>query len=310
MQWATRRSSVIISASFSADIPAFYGRWFMKRLDAGYCRTFDSHGLKFHRVALTRESVDGFVFWTRNVGPFLSQLAEIWRRGFPFIIHYGISGRSHGLRSISGKATPAVRHMHMLASAYGSRCVVWRYEPIAVTSATSLEWHLSAFGALARKLKGTTDEVVVSFAEADSESSRCLMRSTPSADERAAQIEERRAFLKQVVAAAGTHGMRLSICSQPDYLVPGAAPARCIEAKRLSDVACRAIAVETRGNRPGCLCAAAQDIGGQLEHESIWRFAWHGTAAISRRRTHNPDSEFLFPPPAHFAQVGGADLPF
>jgi len=35
---------MIISASYKTDIPAFYGEWFMNRLDAGYCDMVNPYG--------------------------------------------------------------------------------------------------------------------------------------------------------------------------------------------------------------------------------------------------------------------------
>src|SRR5688572_24977156 len=131
----------------------------MRRLDAGYCRTFDSQGLRFHRIALTREAVGGFVFWTRNARPFLPCLDEVSRRGFPFIVQYGITGES----------ADSVRDMHELAASCGPRSIVWRYEPMAITAHTTLAWHVENFDRLAHELEGTTDEAVLAFAEPPAE---------------------------------------------------------------------------------------------------------------------------------------------
>jgi len=62
---------MIVSASYRTDIPAFYGRWFMNRLDAGCCDVLNSYKGKTHSVSLLRQDVDGLVFWTKNFGPFL-----------------------------------------------------------------------------------------------------------------------------------------------------------------------------------------------------------------------------------------------
>src|SRR4051812_49095630 len=43
-------------------------------------------------VSLRPEDVKGFVFWTKNVGPFLGHLAEVRRRGFPFVVQHTITG--------------------------------------------------------------------------------------------------------------------------------------------------------------------------------------------------------------------------
>ena len=61
---------MIISASYKTDIPAFYGEWFGNRLDAGYCKMVNPYNRKAYRVSLLPDGVDGFVFWTKNIGPF------------------------------------------------------------------------------------------------------------------------------------------------------------------------------------------------------------------------------------------------
>ena len=43
-------------------------------------------------VSLRPEDVTGFVFWTRNAGTFLEDLAEVRRRGMPFILQMTVTG--------------------------------------------------------------------------------------------------------------------------------------------------------------------------------------------------------------------------
>jgi hypothetical protein len=271
-----------VSASFHDDIPAFYGPWFMKRLAAGYCRTFDSQGLRFHRVALDRESVDGFVFWTRNARPFLASLSEIHRQGFAFIVQYGITAE---------KSDAAIADLHAIGSAFGQRATVWRYDPIVLAERPAA-WHAQNFGNLAHDLEGATDEVVVAY--------------SPDRNGETNEREEKRDLLKRLATLAAARDMRLSVCSQPAYLVPRTNPARCIDARRLSDIAGREISVETRGRWPGCLCTVALDIGAPLEKS----LEVDGPVLVPRRRDHVEDGEFLVPPPAKLPEADAATLPF
>ncbi len=87
---------MIISASYKTDIPAFYGDWFRRRLVDGYCRMINPYGRQHYRVPLTADAVDGFVFWTRNVGPFVDTLESIHDR-FPFIVQFTITGYPRAL---------------------------------------------------------------------------------------------------------------------------------------------------------------------------------------------------------------------
>lgn len=43
------------------------------------------------RVDLTPGAVDGFVFWTRNVAPFLPALEETAALGIPFIVQHTLT---------------------------------------------------------------------------------------------------------------------------------------------------------------------------------------------------------------------------
>ena len=79
---------MIISASYKTDIPTFYGEWFMNRLRAGYCKMINPYNRRTVLVPLARTDVDGFVFWTKNVAPFLMYLREVHERGYPFVVQH------------------------------------------------------------------------------------------------------------------------------------------------------------------------------------------------------------------------------
>src|SRR5947209_16652032 len=83
---------MIISASYKTDIPTFYGEWFMNRLQAGYCKMVNPYGRQIYTVDLSPEKVDGFVFWTKNIGPFLKYLPEIRDNEYSFIVQHTING--------------------------------------------------------------------------------------------------------------------------------------------------------------------------------------------------------------------------
>jgi len=140
---------------------------------------------------------------------------------------------------------------------------VWRYDPVLVSSLTPPDWHAANFARLAGLLRGAVDEVVVSFVQIYRKSARNLDAAAHREGFawRDPPAEEKRALLARLAAIAADHRMRLTVCAQPELTAPGAAPAACIDAARLSDVAGRPIRARIRGNRPGCLCAESRDIG-------------------------------------------------
>ena len=254
---------MIISASYRTDIPAFYGDWFIARLAAGFCRTVNPYGRQVHTVRLDAEAVTGFVFWTKNLGPFRCALDQVRARGFPFVVQYTINAYPRALETSVTDADRAIGHMRGLASEFGPRAGVWRYDPVIATSMTPPDWHVANFTRLADRLADATDEVVISFAH--------IYRKTRRNMDAAARLngfdwddpadDDKRELARRLAAIAAERGIRLTVCSQAAYLVPGAAPARCIDAERLADVAGRPIEARAKGNRPDCMCSESRDIG-------------------------------------------------
>lgn len=306
---------MIISASYKTDIPAFYGEWFMARLEAGYCRMVNPYGGQVYRVPLGVGAVDGFVFWTRNLEPFLGHLSEVRDRGYPFVVQQTVTGYPRALDSSTIEARHAIGQLHRVRGTFGPRVAVWRYDPVVATSLTPPQWHRRNFAEIAGALAGAVDEVVVSFAQ--------IYRKTARNMERAAGARgfawndpgagEKRDLLAAFADTAATHGMALGLCGQPE-LIDGAAEAqfgeaKCIDARRLGDVAGRPIGAKAKPHRKTCACAASRDIGAYdtCPHGCVYCYAVESQdRAKGRHRQHDPGGEFLFPPTAQQLAPGGA----
>lgn len=156
---------MIISASYKTDIPTFYGEWFMNRLKAGYCKMINPYNQRVIRIPLHPNKVDGIVFWTKNVGPFLKNLREVEKLGFPFILQHTITGYPRAIEQAVVDEKKAVEHLKTVAAEFGPRVSVWRYDPIVFSSITPREKHIQNFTFLAKELEGVTDEVVISFSQ-------------------------------------------------------------------------------------------------------------------------------------------------
>jgi len=294
---------MIVSASSRTDLPAFYGSWFQNRLDAGYCLSVNAFNGHTYRIGLRREEVDGFVFWTKNLGPFLPELATLQGRGFPFVIHYTINGYPRFLEPSILPAETAIAHLRRVAQTYGPTVGVWRYDPILITDATDFDFHRGNFARLARALAGAVDEVVVAYAS-------FVYRKTRVNLARAArregfqwedpEAERKRDFLAELAPIAVENGMRLGLCSQPEYLSPAVWEAVCIDARRLSEVAKRSIAGWKPGHRgPHCACDYSRDIGAYdtCLHGCAYCYA-NANVQLSRTRyeQHDPSAEWLCGP--------------
>jgi Domain of unknown function (DUF1848) len=291
---------MLISASYKTDIPAFYGEWFMNRLDAGYCLMRNPYNRNVTRIELTKQAVDGFVFWTKNLGPFLPSLAEVKHRGFPFMVQYTINGYPRALEVSVLEAAKATEHVRAVTEQFGRDSVVWRYDTILLSSLTPVEFHLDNFGRIAASLRGYTNECVISFAQIYRKTKRNLDRA--AADEyftwREPTGEERRVLLQAFLNIAKQNGMALTICSQPEFASDGVAESHCIDAQRLSHIAGRTIAAKLKGMRETCGCYQSKDIGDYdtCPHGCVYCYAVQNRELARRRYSqHDATAELLWP---------------
>lgn len=285
---------MIVSASYRTDIPAYYADWFLRRLAAGFCRVANPYGGRPATVSLRAGDADGFVFWTRNPGPFAGALKELKARDLPFVVQFTITGYPRALEAAVQKTDRATAQLRAIARRHGPRVAVWRYDPILFTSITPTEWHTRNFALLAEALRGATDEVVVSLADDYRKTRRNL--AIAAREHGFASIPppgDMQSFLRGLAQIAADQGMRLTACTEPGLNIE---PARCIDAGRLSDVAGREIAARLRGNRPGCLCHESRDIGA---YDTCAQGCAYCYAVADRGKAkrnlaaHDPDGEFL-----------------
>jgi len=292
---------MIISASYKTDIPAFYGEWFMRRLRSGFVGMANPYNRQLYRISLRPEDVSGYVFWTKNLRPFLKNLREVAAQGRPAYVQFTINGYPRQLETAVVDWRKSILAAEEARDILGARSIVWRYDPVILSHLTPWPWHVESFQRIADALGKVTDEVVISFVQLYRKTKFNLdvAAETGSNPWWSPQIEEQRSMATELYELAAERGIRLTICSQPG-LITVQQPSRCIDATRLSDLAGRQISATTKGNRPGCECAESKDIGDYdtCPHGCVYCYAVRSQQkAIERFQMHSPDSEFLFPIP-------------
>ncbi|HKX11236.1 MAG TPA: DUF1848 domain-containing protein [Stellaceae bacterium] len=288
---------MIVSASYRTDIPAFHAAWLLGRLKAGFAEVKNPYGGAPYRVSLAPADVDGFVLWTRNIKPLLPDLSAVAARA-PFMMQFTITGYPRALEPHVLDAEAAIAQVRELRRQWGRRAVVWRYDPILISSLTPAEAHRAGFARLAAALRGQVDEVVVSVADLYRKSARNLAAAARrhGFTWRDPEPEEKQALLAELAAIASEHGMRLTLCTESDLTSASANPARCIDAQRLSEIVGRTIHAREKGNRAGCFCAESRDIGAYdtCAQGCVYCYAVENHARATRRiRALDADAQSL-----------------
>ena len=153
---------VIISASRSTDIPAFYAKWFFNRLAKGYCAWYNPFNQQKMYVSFKNCKV--VVFWTKNPKPILPYLHELDKRGIHYYFQvtlndYEKEGFEPNVTSINDR----IETFKKLSDTIGKERVIWRFDPLIITPDLAPRDLLRRIWSIGNKLKGYTDKLVFSF---------------------------------------------------------------------------------------------------------------------------------------------------
>ncbi len=285
---------MIISASYRSDIPAFYAKWFKRRLDEGYALVTNPYSGKAHQVSLRPDRASAFVFWTRNPGPFLEVLDRLAEDGRPFYLQFTITGYPRALENSVIDWKHSLRLFTEVARRFGPQAAVWRYDPLIDSSLTPVIWHRQQFARLAEALAASTNEVVLSVAQIYAKTNRNLTKSArrQGFSWRDPSDREKQDLLQGLAEIALANDLAPRLCAQPHLLAPPLQAARCVDLERLSRIAGRPILGRTKGNREGCFCAESRDIGAydSCPHGCVYCYAVRKPEIAKQRyRQHDPD---------------------
>jgi len=156
---------IVLSASRSTDIPAFYSEWFMRRLQAGYSVWTNPFNRK-KRQYISYEKARVVVFWSKNPAPMLSRLDALDERGinyyFTFTLNdYAAEQLEPGVPSVSRR----IETFKKLSERLGKERVIWRFDPILVGSTLTPKELLRRLADIGESIHQHTEKLVISFAD-------------------------------------------------------------------------------------------------------------------------------------------------
>lgn len=153
---------VIISASRSTDIPAFYAKWFFNRLAKGYCVWYNPFNRKPTYVSFSKCKV--IVFWTKNPEPIIPFLPELDKRGIHYYFQVTLNDyEQEGFEPCVPKLSHRIEVFKRLSMLIGKEKVIWRFDPLIVTPNLSVRQLMAKVWHVGNQIKGYTDKLVFSF---------------------------------------------------------------------------------------------------------------------------------------------------
>lgn len=205
---------LIVSASRSTDIPAFYGDWFMERLKAGYVRWKSPFGGSPVYVSFAKTRV--FVFWSKNPAPFLPHLDILDRMGYRYHFLFSLNNYDDGLLEpnvppVDDRIATFIR----LSRQIGKGRVVWRFDPLVLSDRITVEDLLEKIRYIGDQIAPFTKRLVFSFVDIEKYAKvRRNLNAGGCAGAREFTNEEVAEFCTGLVALNKKWGLSLSGCAE------------------------------------------------------------------------------------------------
>ena len=155
---------IIISASRSTDIPAFYAKWFFNRLAKGYCAWYNPFNQQ--KMYISFKSCKVIVFWTKNPKPIIPYLQELDKRRIHYYFQVTLNDYvQEGFEPNVPSVEERIETFIQLSNMIGKERIIWRFDPLVITPNITPRELLLRIWHIGNKLKGYTDKLVFSFVD-------------------------------------------------------------------------------------------------------------------------------------------------
>lgn len=286
---------MIISASRRTDIPAYFSDWFVNRIREKY--VYVRNPMNIHQVgkiSLDPSVVDGIVFWTKNPTPMLDKLDAF--SDYNYYFQFTLTSYGPEIE----KGLPSKNHVIIptfceLSKMIGRDKIVWRYDPIFLSTNYTVEWHKKYFKVLASKLSKYTEKCTVSFLDLYRNTERNIQPFGIRTLNEYEQMELMESFQKTAIEC----GLYIDTCAEKiDLRKYNIGHACCIDKERFERISGYKLEVKKDSNqRKECGCVASIDIGtyNTCKHGCAYCYANYSKNVVEKQtRMHDPKSPLLF----------------
>jgi hypothetical protein len=303
---------LIISASRSTDIPAFYGDWFRERLKEGYVRWKSPFGGKPDYVSFAKARV--FAFWSKNPAPFFPVLDVLDRAGYGYFFlftlnDYDAERLEPNVPSVDERIETFIR----LSERIGRGRVVWRFDPLILSDCITVQDLLEKIRRIGDRIAPYTERLVFSFVDIMKYAKvRRNLVAGGFSGVREFTDDEVREFCTGLADLNHWWGLTLSACAERrDLTSYGVGRGQCINYDLLlsefgTDPALRefllpgqraltadgtvpdpSLSIRDPGQRSTCRCVAAKDIGQYSTCMHLCAYCYANTSPATAARNYS-----------------------
>lgn len=251
---------MIVSVSRRTDIPAFYSKYFFKRIEEGFVYVVNPFNRKqVSKVELNSKTVDCFVFWTKDPEPMIENLSILDEKNFKYYFQFTLTAYGKDVEKGTRKKTQIINTFMNLSKKIGREKVIWRYDPILLNDYYTKEYHYKWFEEFCKRLNSYTEKCVISFLDLYDKTKR----NTQNLNLREISQKDIYEISEKLASIAKKYNIIVETCSEDINLEKyGIVRGKCIDDKLISRILNKEIAVKKDDTqREECGCIKSIDIG-------------------------------------------------
>lgn len=286
---------MIISASRRTDIPTYYSKWFLNRIKAGFVYVRNPMNVhQISKISLSPSVVDGIVFWTKNPVPMMPYLDLF--KDYAYYFQFTVNSYGKDIEAnVPSKNDVIIPAFRELSKKIGPERVIWRYDPIILTTKYTIDYHVNYFNEIAKRLSGYTHKCVISFVD--------FYRNTQAhmKDLEVLPLEEKEMYelAERLVEIAQKNKLIVESCAEKINLEQfGIQHGHCIDCALFEKILnCKMNLSKDKNQRPECGCMESIDIGAYNTCKNGCKYCYANfspNTVIKNTAVHNPESPLLF----------------
>lgn len=283
---------MIINTGMRTDIPAFYSKWLMNRIEEGYVYTRNPYDLNHvTKYSLSPEVVDCLAFCTKNPWPMIPYLDEL-KSKYKMYWFVTITPYGKDIEPAVPDKEKVIGMFKVLSNSIGKDAVGWRYDPIFIGSGFDVNKHIESFEKMANALKGYTNNVTISFLDLYEKVKKNAPELRPPNKEE--QVEICEAFYK----IGKQNDMIIHACCEKDFLKQTGIECNGCMSQEIVEIGIgqKLNPPKNKNIRDGCNCLMGNDVGAYNTCGHLCKYCYaNANSKIVREnmKKHDPESPFL-----------------
>ena len=283
---------MILNTGGRTDTVQYYTKWLLKRIEEGYVLSRNPlFPNKVTRYELKPDAVDCLVFCSKDFSPILSSIKGIAER-FNTYFHYTITAYGKDVEPGVPSIGQSIDTLITLSGIVGKERIAWRYDPVLLTGAYTVQKHLDTFANMAERIVPHVDRCIFSFVEMYKKLEINMPELIPLTDSDKDKLAE------GLGSIANRHSLTIQTCgSSGDYRHYGIQTSGCMTLDILGDAnGIQFRSLKHKGMRAGCHCIESRDIGAYDTCLNGCKYCYANKTPQKARdnyRLHDPESPLL-----------------